>query len=374
MNPYDFARVDWSRPPERRKPVWHHRLGASDGPRLFSGQIEMDLYAETPLFLPARNASSDPKKPDLFLQNAQGQYIIPGSSLKGMLHTVVETLGNGCFTLFDGDYEQQGGRTLALYKEKIKKEFLHCEKNTELCIACRLFGMLKERTNGIFLGKVNISDACTDEEHIHQHDPVYTDTLVGPKPHHRAFYLDEREQYIAGRKFYFHQHELNTASGHIHFSRTVVANRYIRPLDAETCFHFRVHFTNLEEDEFGALLLALTLEEEMRHKIGYGKPVGLGSVCLVPTRLVMVDYTTRYTQARGESTVTLEGNDTWQAIYQHVDTFNEKHLVPAAMDDLRRIWRWPPDPDVDYYYPSKRDWFDTDESIGKRIAHTRNTL
>jgi len=47
-------------------------------------------------------------------------------------------------------------------------------------------------------------------------------------------------------------------------------------------------------------------------------------------------------------------------------------MVQVAMDDLQRIWGWPPDPDIDYYYPSKRDWFDTSESIGKRIADTRN--
>ena len=29
------------------------------------------------------------------------------------------------------------------------------------------------------------------------------------------------------------------------------------------------------------------------------------------------------------------------------------------------------DPDVDYYYPSKRDWFDTEDSIGS-IADTKN--
>ncbi len=55
-----------------------------------------------------------------------------------------------------------------------------------------------------------------------------------------------------------------------------------------------------------------------------------------------------------------------------VNAFNHKQLVPIAMQDLQHIWQWPPEPDVDYYYPSKRDWFDTPESIGKRIADTRN--
>ncbi len=33
----------------------------------------------------------------------------------------------------------------------------------------------------------------------------------------------------------------------------------------------------------------------MRHKIGYGKPMGLGSVELRPVSLTLVDYSTRYT-------------------------------------------------------------------------------
>ena len=57
---------------------------------------------------------------------------------------------------------------------------------------------------------------------------------------------------------------------------------------------------------------------------------------------------------------------------EHISEFSQKYLVSIAMDDLRRIWRWPPDPDVDYDYPSKRDWFDTEDSRGKRIVDTKN--
>src|SRR5690242_12668946 len=107
MNPYDFARIDWSKPPERRRPTWHHRLTSQNAQPLYSGQLAVDIYAETPLFIAdPRRTPSDPRKPAPFIQNVQGEYIIPGSSLKGMLRCVVETLGNGCLTLFDGRYER----------------------------------------------------------------------------------------------------------------------------------------------------------------------------------------------------------------------------------------------------------------------------
>src|SRR6266700_7586844 len=303
------------------------------------------------------------------MQNRQSEYIIPGSSLKGMLRSLVETLGNGCLTLFDGNYE----RDRVNYRDSVSQAFRHCTDSTNLCIACRTFGMLNR--GDIFLGKVNIGDAISYHGKVYQYEPIYTAVLVEPKPRHEAFYLDEKRQHIAGRKFYFHHSpEVKplTAPGPILFSGKP-ANRYIQPLDYDTQFHFRIDFTGLEADEFGAILLAVALEENMRHKIGYGKPLGLGSVYLQPTSLTLDDYSKRYTQpASGQSKTQLQGDAMWNLLYQHIDDFSKNQLVPIAMDDLRRIWRWPPEPGVDYYYPSKRDWFDTPDSRGKRIKDTRN--
>lgn len=369
MNPYDFARIDWDRPPERRKPIWHHRLSGEQP--LYSGHMDVNIYAETPLFVSdPRNVSRDPRRPTQSMQNKQGDYIIPGSSLKGMLRGVVEALGNGCLTLFDGNYKKERVN----YNEQVLPAFQHCSTNTDLCIACRSFGMLKERAGGVFLGKVNIGDARTDPDKVYKYDPMYTAILVEPKPHHQAFYLDDKERYIAGRKFYFHHSadmKPETASGPKSMGGKP-ANRYIQPLDYDTQFTFRVDFTNLEADEFGALILAAILEKEMRHKIGYGKPLGLGTVYLVPIHLTLIDYSTRYTQP-GSGKRELTGNAMWDVLYEHSNNFiRENHLQTLAMDDLRRIWRWPPESGVEYYYPSKRDWFDTPDSRGKRIADTRN--
>lgn len=371
MNPYDFARIDWNRPPEKRKPIWHHRLTGVGGERLYSGSIELDIYAETPLFIAdPRTVPFNPRTAAQSIKNKQDQYIIPGSSLKGMVRTVVETLGNGCLTLFDGSYER--GRTN--YWREVPPAFQKCGDNTKLCIACRIFGMLKERTNGVFLGKINIGDAVVDKDTIATYGPMYTAALVDPKPRHADFYLDPGGTHIAGRKFYFHHdyEDLLTANNLLPTKTGGYYNRYIDPLDKDTKFHVRIDFTNLEEDEFGVLLLALTLEESMRHKIGYGKPLGLGTIYMNPTSLTIIDYAARYTQPgedRGKKT--WPGDDVWKVIYDQVDAFSVSHLAQTAMADLRRIWAWPPDGSVEYYYPSKRDWFDTPASQGQRIAATR---
>ena len=373
MNPYDFVRIDWRRPPERRRPAWHHRLTSATSQPLYSGQLEVDVYAETPLFIAdPRAVPFDLRKPAESIRNRQGEYIIPGSSLKGLLRNVIETLGNGCLTLFDWRYE----RNKINYFDKVPAAFQHCNSNIDLCIACRMFGMLSERARGVFLGKINIGDACVYADKLRKYDrPIYTKALMEPKPHHASFYLNETAQQIAGRKFYFHHSPdvaLPTEKGIVYMG-SKPANRYIHPLDCDTQFHFRIDFTNLETDEFAALLLAVTLEKDMRHKIGYGKPLGLGSVYLYPTSLTLVDYAARYQQAGKErgKTVLNEESGLWDFMNEQLNTFYKRWLVPVAMDDLRRIWCWPPDPDVDYYYPSKRDWFDTDDSIGKRIADTK---
>jgi hypothetical protein len=111
----------------------------------------------------------------------------------------------------------------------------------------------------------------------------------------------------------------------------------------------------------------------MRHKLGYGKPLGLGSVVLLPVSMTLIDYSARYmSKGINKGKTIINGNDLWQFVYDQSDLFCDTKIVEIALEDLRRIWQWPPDADVRYNYPSKRDWFDTNASIGKRIADTRS--
>jgi len=374
VNPYDFVRIDWKWPPERRAPIWHHRLFGVSGACLYSGYLDVEIYVETPLFIATHTASSDPQMPDSCMQNARGEYIIPGSSLKGMLRSLVETLGNGCLALFDGDYE----RRKVDYNREVPAAFQRCTHNTDLCIACRIFGMLGVR-GGIFQGKVNIGDAVIYPSKTYLHEPVYINPLMEPRPHHASFYLDESHRYIAGRKYYFHHSPASllhletkdAQNAHQRIGRR--AKRYIQPFGCETAFRFRIDFTSLERDEFAALLFAVALEENMRHKLGYGKPLGLGTVALLPVSMTLIDYSVRYSRSgTNKGKTVIDGNDLWQFIYKQSDLFSDTTLANIAMEDLRRIWQWPPATDVAYYYPSKRDWFDKPESVGKRIADTKN--
>jgi len=368
MNPYDFVRVDWKNFPIRKEPHWHHRLTAVDNAQLYSGRIEVEIEAETPIFLPDTRANAnDPTRAIPFMkQKAGGQYILPGSSLKGVLRELVETLGNGCFTLLDRIYEYKHiqERIRINYANQVPDKFRQCNRNNELCIACRIFGMMGRGSNaGVFLGKVNVSDALST--HVVEHEPTYTQALMNPKPHHEAFYLDPSRQRIAGRKYYFHHAKPDFAP-----SRQTY-NRHIHPLNTGTCFQFHIDFTNLEPEEFAVLLLATRLEPGMRHKIGYGKPMGLGTVHLKPTDLTLVDYASRYTiegvRNRKSKAEPLDEKVSQAFINAHIQKYTPVFFSHIAMTDLRRIWRWPVPANVTYKYPNQ-NWFSTNSAA--RIAQT----
>jgi CRISPR-associated protein (TIGR03986 family) len=67
----------------------------------------------------------------------------------------------------------------------------------------------------------------------------------------------------------------------------------IRPVKTEIVFSGRIRFENLADIELGALLSALELPKGCAHKLGMGKPLGLGSVQIQP-ELYIVERDKRY--------------------------------------------------------------------------------
>ncbi|MBK7245687.1 MAG: hypothetical protein IPH98_17910 [Saprospiraceae bacterium] len=67
----------------------------------------------------------------------------------------------------------------------------------------------------------------------------------------------------------------------------------MKALDTKTKFSGRIRFDNLSNEELGLLLTAIDLPPECAHKIGMGKPLGLGSIRVTPT-LKMINRKLRY--------------------------------------------------------------------------------
>ena len=100
-------------------------------------------------------------------------------------------------------------------------------------------------------------------------------------------------------------------------------------------------------------MYAIMLEDGMRHKIGYGKPSGLGSVKIDIEHIQLIDYVKRYTSANRGLTE-YAGHELHDYIQQQILPFTS--TTSATLDTLREIWRWNPNNTTSYHYPPTQ-WF-----------------
>ena len=90
----------------------------------------------------------------------------------------------------------------------------------------------------------------------------------------------------------------------------------IRPLKHKQTFYFHLDFNNLTEWELGLLCYALRPTDSFRHRIGMGKPIGLGSVKIDIMALQTINRKKRYAQDKVEA-----------------ERFNQHNWVNAAYQD-----------------------------------------
>ena len=121
--------------------------------------------------------------------------------------------------------------------------------------------------------------------------------LSGPKPTAFQHYLTQddpnnkknlhhydsppKKTSLRGHKRYWHKRGAKPFENRLRTNST--QHTVIRPVKEDTVFKGRVRFENLSGLELGALLSALQLPETMRHQLGMGKPLGMGTVRIETT-------------------------------------------------------------------------------------------
>ncbi|WP_066635756.1 TIGR03986 family type III CRISPR-associated RAMP protein [Desulfolucanica intricata] len=127
--------------------------------------------------------------------------------------------------------------------------------------------------------------------------------LSSPKPTTFQHYLEQvtddkrklkhwnSDAKIRGYKQYWHRNNKNWKEKDKPKEST--QHTTIIPVKSGIKFKGRIRFENLSEIELGALLFVLALPENHYHKLGMGKPLGLGSVKITP-RLYISDRNSRY--------------------------------------------------------------------------------
>lgn len=183
-----------------------------------------------------------------------------------------------------------------------------CTDRRNLCEACRLFGMVtKNGTGGTGVGsRVRFSDAvCTTPEKVGKKLTLIE--LGSPKTSYMPFYAnvsqddygpgrqagyDDVHREIRGRKYYWHSTIPRTTEVKNKRNSTVAV------ADAGSSFKFRVYFDGITEKQLKRLIYSLNFYENERngkmcHKIGHGKPAGLGSVKISVEDVKVRNFTLR---------------------------------------------------------------------------------
>jgi CRISPR/Cas system CSM-associated protein Csm3 (group 7 of RAMP superfamily) len=221
-----------------------------------SGVIYCRLQVVTPIFTPAVAARAPGSPADLRFFRINNRPALPGSSLKGMLRSLAEAIGNGC-SPFDNRIHPT------------------CRSIKELCPACRVFGYLKGQY--VHAGHVSISDAIARDGY-ELRERIWLKELSSPKPQrHRPFYEPAAQE--RGRKFYYHQQHVRDEADIPAEGKPTHRNVCIEPLVCGT-FDFSMRYWNLEALDLGLLIHSLELPQEMYHKFGMAKSLGLGTVRL----------------------------------------------------------------------------------------------
>ena len=338
--PYDFVPHPKGRRLDRRSPHGHHVLKGE------SGVLWCELEALSPLLVMGSNhrAGSGRHEVGRFDEDADFRPIIPGTSLKGMIRSVFEVLVPSCVAL-------QGWNTEHL----VPREIGQCKNRNQLCPACRTFGTL---TNPPHKGCVNIGQARTVDQ-VRPKEEVQLIPMFGPNPKFNSspnpMYGTDADS--GGRKFYYHQRDIQTAEN----ENDREYGPWVAPLPGRTgetpgaTFRFKVAYENLEPYNLQGLVASLVLADKaplgdssvrVRHKLGYGKPAGLGSAGIRIQRAVRYAED-RYTSfERGEDVLEGEALRTWVASCQ--DRVFKKPT--PEVQKLIEILQYPPLPETTFAY------------------------
>ena len=273
--------------------------------------LELKLTVQTPmsvgsgLMLLGRDLAAEFKDPKIskkierkgLIQTSvrtEKRLVIPGSSLKGAVRSIYESITHSCLCKLDRNN-----------KSHIEEDFLECrikispdpqKSKLRVCPACRIFGTMG------YLGLVQFSDALCDRTGFGLSTmPTLNSPQAGARdPATGAIYFEEGVEVkdrkgkkisgkrLKGRKFYPHNRHLQQQG-----------STPIQVARQGYTFSTKIRFTNLSELEIGALLIALGQDNKypLLLKMGGGKAIGKGTVTVEVKNIEQTqDIRSRYNQ------------------------------------------------------------------------------
>lgn len=214
------------------------------------------------------------------------------------------------------------------YKHKVGDFLPTVHKNNKIFdIPTAIFGNETD-----FAGRVYFEDAylSDDSKDLISDKEETLKILSGPKPTSFQLYLTQnrnliktkiKEKYgdeyegicdyntdpnktgIRGYKLYWHKSGkddyIETNKDKIQKHEKQYVSSMVKTVNPGAVFNGRIRFENLTDVELGALLDSLNLKPNMVHKIGLGKPLGLGSI-KINVNLHLFDIKKRYSDLLSE--------------------------------------------------------------------------
>lgn len=191
------------------------------------------------------------------------------------------------------------------YELSIRDHIPPCHNEDKWDYASSIFGNTKHG------GRVFFEDAKMISGNG-QYQETHPKVLANPKPTSFHLYLEQgnlclnelkhwgsyplegrKEGLIRGHKLYWHRitpenDEYGWKATDTDYNKNPSLYTSFMPIKKGCRFKGRVRFENLTDVELGALMFVLKLPSDCVHKLGMGKPLGLGSVKISP-RLVITD-------------------------------------------------------------------------------------
>jgi hypothetical protein len=243
--PYEFVPI--LEVLKRTRPAGHDRYQAG----LVSGHLAGYLEVLSPLHVgDGQLRLTNISKMPLVRSHTRsgGKPIIPATTLKGVVRSVVEAISRSCV------------RVTGMRRYELPSGAAECSDKEKLCPACRLFGAMG------YQGAVRFSDAVLQGgfELGIAHMPA----LYAPRSRTDRYRQGEK---AAGRKFYQHGRTITDGTTSVE----------VCPEHAKLAF--RLDFDNLSRAEVGLLLTGLGQGQQppLAFKFGGGKPACYGSARLV---------------------------------------------------------------------------------------------
>ena len=227
-----------------------------------TGVLEFSLYTERPVQVASgyedfmkdeRGRENLASVMPVVEKGGKQWHVIPGSSLKGALRSIVEAISPSFLPV--------SGRKL---RDFIPNGVRRCTSKEHLCPACCLFGVTGGGKNS-YQGNLFLEDILVDPREMNLWRTPILWTPGGRSRRVPRRYLSKNR--LAGRKFYYHGKPAAGPDWRIAVKQGVNLGA-------------KISFENLPEAFLGLVIAALGLAPQYPFliKVGAGKPVGMGSI------------------------------------------------------------------------------------------------